>query len=112
MVYIYFRSKHRQSEQFDLYDGADIVSHPRFDSNRRTVLYIHGFADNQSAPFVVDAYLERNEHNVIVLDWLPLARGDYFANGIQNIKKVSGYIIYSTQSNLHVRSASKKKHIN
>lgn len=70
----------------------DILRHPAFDLTKRTVLYIHGYLEtqaNESINVVVNAYIQRGDHNIILLDWADLAEGNYFVDAIPNAKQVS-----------------------
>lgn len=69
-----------------------ILSHPKFDQNKKTVLYIHGYVEapsHQSVHVIVDAYLTRDDYNCLVLDWSELADGNFFIDAVPNIKQVS-----------------------
>lgn len=59
---------------------------------RKTMLYIHGYADeskHESVRAIVDAYLQRADHNVLVLDWSELASGNYLIDAVPNAKQVN-----------------------
>lgn len=64
----------------------------KFDSNRTTAFYIHGYLQNlemDDIRAIVDAYNTRNEHNLIVYDWSQAAGGDYLTNAVPNSVSVS-----------------------
>lgn len=68
-----------------------IMADPEFDHKKRTVLYVHGYVEqptHQSIHTIVDAYLQRGDHNVLVLDWSELADGNFFVDAVPNIKQV------------------------
>lgn len=76
-----------------------------FDILKKTVLYIHGYLegpDHESVNTIVDAYLERNDHNVLVLNWSQLANGNYFIDAVPNAKQVLFGFIYC----LHCENAT------
>lgn len=55
------------------------------------MLYIHGYADDSkydSVREIVDAYLQRDDYNVLVLDWTELASGNYLIDAVPNAKQV------------------------
>lgn len=59
--------------------------------SKKTVLYIHGYADEskfESVSAIVEAYLQRDDHNVLVLDWSELASGNYLIDAVPNAKQV------------------------
>lgn len=62
-----------------------------FDILKKTVLYIHGYGEgskHESVSTIVDAYLQRNDHNILVLDWCELANGNYLVDAVPNVKQV------------------------
>lgn len=66
---------------------VELMQHPKYDTNRSTVLFIHGFKESGkrgSAAVVAEAYATRNDHNVIILDWEHEASGNYFINAVPN----------------------------
>lgn len=59
---------------------------------RPTVLYLHGYIEtpnDESVRTVVAAYLQRNDHNVLVLDWTWAASGRYLRQAVPNCRKVT-----------------------
>ena len=77
---------------FPISESHAIMSHPKFDHNKKTVLYIHGYVEapsHQSVHVIVDAYLTRDDYNCLVLDWAELADGNFFIDAVPNIKQVS-----------------------
>lgn len=67
-------------ETYELNDAVQILNHPEFDVNRKTVLYIHGYIESSTSPTVrkiIDAYRKRATYNILILDWSTLADGLY-----------------------------------
>lgn len=67
-------------ESYELNQAIEILEHPDFDLNRKTVLYIHGYIETPSSPTVqkiIDAYNQRDDYNLLILDWTTLADGLY-----------------------------------
>ena len=65
---------------YELDDANEILTHPKFNANRNTVLYIHGFVESPASPtvrLIIDAYINPGTHNILVLDWSSLADGLY-----------------------------------
>lgn len=67
-----------------------------FRQNQSTILYIHGWNEKvtESDPLfdIVNAYLQRNEQNVLVLDYDELAVMDY-ETVVDNVPEVSSVIL-------------------
>lgn len=42
----------------------------------------------ESVNVIVNAYLKRNDHNILVLDWSSLADGNYLLDAVPNAKLV------------------------
>lgn len=69
----------------------EIFKDDNFDANRPTALYIHGYREtvvSNSVQRIINAYLSRNDHNIIVLDWSHAASGNYFTSAVPNAMKV------------------------
>lgn len=65
---------------YELNEANEILNHPKYDSNRNIVLYLHGYIETTSSPTVlkiVDAYIKRGTYNILILDWSTLADGLY-----------------------------------
>ncbi|KAK0082078.1 hypothetical protein PV326_007354 [Microctonus aethiopoides] len=66
-------------EDKNVVHAGDFV--PYLNGNKKTVYYFHGFSENAektSVLSVVDAYIRRNDHNVLAVDWSKLAALNYF----------------------------------
>lgn len=80
--------------QFELYSISsidDINSHRDFNRSRKTVLYIHGFRENsssESVETVVKAFIKRQSHNILVLDWSAYVNGNYATEAVPNLIRV------------------------
>lgn len=48
---------------------------------------------HESVNVIVDAYLQRNDHNVLALEWSELAAGNYLIDAVPNAKQVFYFII-------------------
>lgn len=67
-------------ETYELKDAVEILNHPEFVVNRKTLLYIHGYIESSKSPTVqkiIDAYRKRATYNILILDWSTLADGLY-----------------------------------
>lgn len=81
----------KQFIEFELNQLRELVQHNFYCNDLPTVLYIHGFLESlnsESVKTVVDAYLWRNDYNIIVLDWSQLAIGNYFFDAVPNCTQV------------------------
>lgn len=73
-----------------------MFGHLKFDAEKKTVLYIHGYMEapsQESVNVIVNAYLKRNDHNILVLDWSSLADGNYLFDAVPNAKLVFIHLI-------------------
>lgn len=90
-----------QYKTYSLFYLDEIASHPKFQKNKTTVLYIHGFRDNfksEGVKTVIRAFLYRKEFNVLALNWAFYAKGNYITNAVPNlirIAQVMGYGVYT-----------------
>lgn len=77
---------------YNIDDFQSIIEDPKFDKSQSTVLYLHGYLEDpdvESVHVIVDAYLERKNVNLIVLDWGELADGNYMFDAVVNIKQLA-----------------------
>lgn len=83
-----------ENEIYSFDKSLAIFQHEKFDEFKKTVLYVHGYLEappNESVHLIVDSYLQRDDHNIIVLDWSLLATGDYMTFALPNAILVSEY---------------------
>lgn len=58
---------------------------------KKTVIYVHGFTENQQSESVreiVEAYLTRNDFNILTVDWSLLAKDNYIFASSVHLPKV------------------------
>ncbi|KAG5674907.1 hypothetical protein PVAND_004852 [Polypedilum vanderplanki] len=70
---------------------ASIANHNSFDKNKPTVMYIHGYIENENFPTVkkiVKVFRERNDHNILVCDWGDYSINLYFSVVMPKLKKI------------------------
>lgn len=85
-----------------------MIKHKNFQLNRKTVFYIHGWAESFQSEFVYlvsRAYIERNDHNVVIVDWGQYAVGGYFLTipKFTKISKIIGkHLLELFQSGLNI----------
>lgn len=76
---------------YELGESCALFGNAHFDILKKTVLYIPGYLEgpkHESVNVIVNAYLQRNDHNVLVLDWSELAKGNYLIEAVPNAKQV------------------------
>lgn len=78
-------------QPYKLHLLKDVLAHPDFDNTKPTVLYLNDCYESfdESVAIIVNAYLTRRDHNILVLDWSTFRQDDYFEFVIPNMKKVS-----------------------
>lgn len=72
-------------------ETTKLLTRSRYQNDRPTVIFADGFnATYQSAQsqIIVEAYIIRSDHNILVLDWTQYSGGDYFWNAVPNSYKV------------------------
>ena len=75
-----------------------LLADPSFDNNRRTMLYGYGYTEkyvSMSTQTVVKSYIDRGDHNIMVVEWSNYSDGNYIAKAILNAYKV-GEIVGKT----------------
>lgn len=85
--YYFYGPNYFDHKIFNYNELEKILLNEKFDANRTTTLYIHGYNENMGSDSIhriVNAYLIRKEHNIIVLDWSDAASGNYFINAVPN----------------------------
>ena len=69
-----------------------LLQHPDFHHDRDTMLYCYGYTEDYNADstqLIVDAYLWRNDHNILVLQWSKYSVGNYILQAVPNTVQVS-----------------------
>ncbi|XP_032671812.1 pancreatic triacylglycerol lipase-like isoform X2 [Odontomachus brunneus] len=82
-------------------------------NDRRTVLYIHGFTENlekKSVHTIVQAYLKRNDHNIIAVNYAKLANESY-PTVVKNVANVGAVLALALDSMVQAGFNSNKLHI-
>lgn len=90
-LYFFYGPNYFDHKIFNYNELQQILKDEKYDSNRSTTLYMHGYAESMGSETVhriVNAYLLRKEHNIIVLDWSDAASGNYFINAVPNAMTV------------------------
>ena len=72
----------------------NLLNHKSFQLNRETVFLIHGWTESsksESFDSMCKAYVERNDHNVVIVDWGQYSVGEYYFT-IPKFTKISKII--------------------
>lgn len=99
-VLLLIRREFATHQVYELDESRAILSHNDFDKLKKTVLYVHGYVEgptHQSVHVIVDAYIKRGDHNILVLDWSELADGNYLIDAVPNIKQVRVALLHSIE---------------
>uniref|UniRef100_A0A6B2EG45 Putative serine/threonine protein phosphatase 2a regulatory subunit a n=1 Tax=Phlebotomus kandelakii TaxID=1109342 RepID=A0A6B2EG45_9DIPT len=91
-MFFFYGPEFADHKVYELNDTASVLKHPSFDTNRPTVLYLHGYLetmDVESIQVIADAYLARGDHNILILDWAELADGNYLIDAFPNLKPLA-----------------------
>ncbi|XP_055839374.1 lipase member I-like [Episyrphus balteatus] len=84
----YYGPKFTDFQRYKLSNAAEILYNPHFKYGE-THLYLHGWHESQTMPdiqTIVDAYLKRNDINLIVVDWGKAAAERYVEASFKNIE--------------------------
>lgn len=79
------------TEAIPLSDVGRLLSSPAFKPNLSTVIYCYGFTQyyqGRDTQAVVGAYLQRKDHNILVMDWSQYNAGNYFLETIPHTMKI------------------------
>ncbi|XP_037928032.1 pancreatic lipase-related protein 3 isoform X3 [Teleopsis dalmanni] len=87
----YYGPTHGDSSIYSLNDYSSLLENSNFDKSKNTVLYLHGYLEDpsvESIHVIVDAYMQRDDINLIILDWSELADGNYMFDAVGNAKQL------------------------
>lgn len=83
---------YEKSSRYSLKDAVNILKDPNFYNNdRETVFFTFGFNDDQdsiSTSVIAEAFSERNDYNLIILDYGKFSGGNFFFDALPNSVKV------------------------
>lgn len=89
-------------EYVELNETEQLLDHPDYDNSRPTMLYGYGYTEKyvtKSTQTVLKAFIERNDHNILVIEWSKYSSGRYVSDAIINSYSV-GAIIARTLINM------------
>ncbi|KAL7028494.1 hypothetical protein ACKWTF_005864 [Chironomus riparius] len=87
-ILLFYGTTYDNHQPFPLSSSQELLNHPQFDPMKKTVLYLHGYKqhiDDDNIRTTVAAYQTRNDYNILVLDWISIANGDYMFNALPNL---------------------------
>ncbi|KAJ6635728.1 Endothelial lipase [Pseudolycoriella hygida] len=77
--------------EFKLNEATRLLGHPSFDLNDMTIIYIHGWNEKMNEAetllVLVESYLSRKNHNVMVLNFETLAK-KFYTTVVENSKEL------------------------
>lgn len=91
----FYGNKSNEHKNFSLNELGELTKHSKFNSVRPTVLYFHGYIEHMTdehIEVIVDAYLTRGDHNLIMVDWNDMADGSYLLDALPNAIKLGKMI--------------------
>lgn len=94
LINLFFRKTPQNHTSYYFNELDSLLKHKKFQLNRKTVFYIHGWAESFESEYVhlvSKAYIERNDHNIVIVDWGQYAVGEYFLT-IPKFTKISKII--------------------
>uniref|UniRef100_A0A2A4K4B9 Lipase domain-containing protein n=1 Tax=Heliothis virescens TaxID=7102 RepID=A0A2A4K4B9_HELVI len=96
--YLLFTRRNPRNSQTLVINNANSITNSNFNAAHPTVVIAHGWLSNQNTninPTIRDAYLNKAETNVIVLDWRRLALSDYItaATGVPAVGRGLGQFL-------------------
>jgi predicted alpha/beta-fold hydrolase len=100
----YFRQDTDRYELFKMNETLKLFHHRDYDNNRPTMLYSFGYTEkytSMSTQTVVDSYIRRGDHNILVVDWSSYNGGRYIANAIVNsyqVGEIVGKVLWRMKS--------------
>lgn len=102
--HLYERDSSLIRQPYKLNQLKDVIVHPDFDASKQTLLYLNDCFESfdESVEVIVNAYLKRRDHNILVLEWTSFNNADYFEVLIPNIKRVSILRLTAVRVQLHI----------
>lgn len=82
---------YEKSSRYNLKDAVNILRDPNFHSEKETVFFTFGFNDDKesiSTSVMSEAFNERNDYNLIILDYGKFSGGNFFFDALPNSVKV------------------------
>lgn len=95
MITLRFSDNPHANEYFSLNETRKILNHPEYDVNNKTVFYCFGYTESfrsESTANVVQAYIDKGDYNIIVLDWADYSKGNYVTEALPNTFKVGDLV--------------------
>lgn len=81
-----------ESTRYSVYETTKLSKHSSFDPKKKTVVFVHGFHNNQNSHLVQEMceafVLHNGDYNMVTLDWDYFALLDYYEVASPIAKKV------------------------
>lgn len=76
-------------------DTTSLLTHPDYDNDRSTVIYSYGYTEkftSLSTQTVVESYIARGDHNIVVIEWSAYNSGNYPLEAIPNMRRIGEFL--------------------
>lgn len=100
-----FRKSIENHDKYFVNESLKLLRHEKFNFHRKTLFYFHGWVekfDYGSIPRIVEAYIRRNEYNIVIVDWGPYSDGEYFMHVLPRVIKVRFEPILTSSLLIHL----------
>jgi hypothetical protein len=88
--FIFVKSHANDSEVIALNNTQSLLHNAAYDSKKSTVIYCFGYTELYESPstqLIVNAFLMRRDHNILVFNWSSIDAGNYFLDAVPNAVK-------------------------
>lgn len=111
MLLLKNRNTTNDFEYIGLNDTKKLLNHVDYQNDRPTMLYAFGYTEkyaSQSTQTIISSYTERNDHNILVVEWSNYSNGNYILETIPNAQKV-GRLVGKALMNMQAQGFSLEK---
>jgi hypothetical protein len=87
---------YEKSSRYNFKNAVNLLQDQNFHGERETIFFTFGFNDDQdsiSASAMLEAFSERDDYNLIILDYGKFSGGNFFFDALPNSVKVNILII-------------------
>ncbi|XP_002063646.3 phospholipase A1 VesT1.02 [Drosophila willistoni] len=94
---LYTRRNRNTAQMLHLSDDVAQWTQSNFNFNYPLAIYLHGFSESatgeqQSSQQLKDAFLQRGNYNVILIDWSAMTAVPWYTNAVENLPITARYI--------------------
>ncbi|CRL01708.1 CLUMA_CG014924, isoform A [Clunio marinus] len=82
-------------EDFQMNEAEKLLNHLKYDNNKPTVVYVYGFTEkykSKSTQTLVESYIERGDHNILVVEWSKYSNANYAFEAIPSSYQIGEII--------------------